>query len=355
MGVPQHPELSERAQHLLRVLIERYILDGQPVGSRYLSREAGLNLSPASIRNVMADLEELGLVRSPHTSAGRVPTVHGFRLFIDSLLTVQPLRAEILKALHDELGVEETTDELLEHASRLLARLTGLAGIVVLPKRHNPPLRHIEFLPLSRGRVLVILVTAEDEVQNRIIVPNRLYSASELQEASNYLNEQFAGKDLGQVREAVLREMNETRERMNQAMLDAIRMAHLALQREEESGEDRFVVSGETNLMDYAELSDIDRLRQLFDAFGQKRDLIHLLDQCLRADGVQIFLGEESGYRAFEGLSVVTSSYYRGSDRIGVLGVIGPTRMKYEQVIPVVDVTARLLAAALNRDDTAPI
>lgn len=357
MAARNSPELSDREQHLLRALVERYIHDGQPVGSRYLSREAGLSLSPATIRNVMADLEEMGLIRSPHTSAGRVPTATGYRFFINALLKARPLRAEFLDILRSDLVVpDETNSELLEHASRLLARVTGMAGVVVMPKRENVTLRHIEFMQLSRDRVLVILVTNEHEVHNRIVIPARKFSAAELQEASNYLNQQFAGKALADIRNGLLANLQETREQMNQAMMDVTQMAHQALQVDHKDDSERFVVAGETNLMEFAELSNVERLHKLFDAFSQGRDLIHLLDQCMKADGVQIFIGEESGYHVLDGLSVVTAPYGGGDHAVvGVLGVIGPTRMEYEKVIAVVDITAKLLGSVLNSHGTPPI
>lgn len=340
------PDLSDRAQQLLKALIERYIQDGQPVGSRALSRDSRLNLSPATIRNVMADLEELGLLSSPHTSAGRIPTVCGYRLFVDSLLTVKPLNNQEINRLKRDLDVEEQTS-VVESASKLLSDITNMAGVVMLPKRTITSFRHIEFLALSNTRVLVILVTNEREVHNKIIHPSRQFSASELQQAGNYLNSIFEGKDLASVRNAVIKDLQKTQERVNKEMVHAIEMAHLAFQEERENED--FVLRGETNLMEFSDLSDVDRLRQLFDAFNQKRAIIHLLDQCLEADGVQIFIGEESGYQPLDTCSVVTSSYSVDNATVGVLGVIGPTRMQYEHVIPLVDVTAKLLGAALNQ------
>ena len=346
-------DLSERSLQLLKILVERYISDGLPVGSRALSKDSDLKLSPATIRNVMADLEDLGLVHSPHTSSGRVPTVSGYRLFVDSLLTVKPLDALDITRLHQ--GLSETRDDsgnVISVASRLLAELTKMAGVVTLPRREMVCLRHIEFLPLSHKRVLVIFVTNEQEVHNKVIQTDKDFSASELQQAGAYLNSIYCGHSLVAVREALLKELQDDQERMNQAMLDAIKMAQLTF----ESGEEKedYVLAGETNLMGFSELSDRDHLRKLFEAFSQKRDVIHLLDQSLKAEGVQIFIGEESGYQAFDHCSLVTSAYSVNDEVVGVLGVIGPTRMAYEKIIPFVDVTAKLLGAALNPKTMAP-
>jgi len=345
--------LNERSLQLLKMLVERYISDGQPVGSRALSKDSDLNLSPATIRNVMADLEDLGLVHSPHTSAGRVPTVSGYRLFVDSLLTVKPLESKDLSRLHEGLSLSEDTSDVIGVASRLLSELTQMAGVVTLPKRELVCLRHIEFLSLSHTRVLVIFVTNEQEVHNKIIHTSKVFSPAELQQAANYLNSIYSGRSLDAVRKAVLKDLQEDQERMNQGMLDAVKMAQLAF--DQDNKKDDYVLTGETNLMGFSELSDMERLRNLFEAFSQKQGVIHLLDQCMKADGVQIFIGEESGYRAFDHCSLVTSSYSVSDEVVGVLGVIGPTRMAYERIIPFVDVTAKLLGAALNPKSTAPL
>ncbi|HEY8157148.1 MAG: heat-inducible transcriptional repressor HrcA [Methylobacter sp.] len=345
--------LNERSLQLLKMLVERYISDGQPVGSRALSKDSDLNLSPATIRNVMADLEDLGLVHSPHTSAGRVPTVSGYRLFVDSLLTVKPLESKDLTRLYEGLSLSEDTSDVIGVASRLLSELTQMAGVVTLPKRELVCLRHIEFLSLSHTRVLVIFVTNEQEVHNKIIHTSKVFSPAELQQAANYLNSIYSGRSLDAVRKAVLKELQDDQERMNQGMLDAVKMAQLAF--DQDNKKDDYVLTGETNLMGFSELSDMERLRNLFEAFSQKQGVIHLLDQCMKADGVQIFIGEESGYRAFDHCSLVTSSYSVSDEVVGVLGVIGPTRMAYERIIPFVDVTAKLLGAALNPKSTTPL
>lgn len=353
VGVSNSQVLNGRSLQLLKTLVERYINDGQPVGSRALSKDSDLNLSPATIRNVMADLEDLGLVHSPHTSAGRVPTVSGYRLFVDSLLTVKPLESKDLTRLHQGLSLSEDAGDAIGVASRLLSELTQMAGVVTLPKREQVCLRHIEFLSLSHTRVLVIFVTDEQEVHNKIIHTSKLFSPAELQQAANYLNSIYSGRSLDAVRKAVVKELQEAQERMNQGMLDAVKMAQLAF--DQNNKKDDYVLTGETNLMGFSELSDMDRLKNLFEAFSQKQGVIHLLDQCMKADGVQIFIGEESGYRAFDHCSLVTSSYSVSDEVVGVLGVIGPTRMAYEKIIPFVDVTAKLLGAALNPKSTTPL
>ncbi len=343
----REPKLDDRAQHLLRALVQKYIRDGQPVGSRTLSRDSGLDLSPATIRNVMADLEEMGLVRSPHTSAGRVPTPQGFRFFVDTLLTMQPPESNEVQRLREQLDPDRDLPHLMATTSSLLSEVTRLAGVVTLPKREQLKLRQVEFLPLSGQRVLAILVVNDREVQNRIIHGRRDYQRSELERAANYLNANFMGRDLRDARQQLLTEMRTARETMNDMMLAAIEMADKAFVSEKER--DDFVMAGQTNLMGFAELADMDKLRQLFDAFSQKEHMLHLLDGALHADGIQIFIGEESGYQVLDECSVVTAPYEVDGRVLGVLGVIGPTRMAYERVIPIVDVTARLLGSVLNR------
>ncbi|NND58660.1 MAG: heat-inducible transcriptional repressor HrcA [Gammaproteobacteria bacterium] len=338
--------LDERAQKLLKTLIERYVRDGQPVGSRTLSRETALDVSPATIRNIMADLEDHGLVASPHTSAGRIPTEAGYRMFVDSLVTVKPLKKKVVEELNE--GITDSGDNaqaLVANASKLLSQFTQLAGVVTTPRREHNQLRQIEFLPLSGNRVLAILVVNSREVQNRIIDLDRSYNESELRQAANYLTEQFGGNDVVEVRERLINDLKNTQASMNQMMVDAISIAQRAF----EAGDtEDFVLEGQTNLMDFAELSDIDKLRSLFDVFARKRDILHLLDQCTRGQGVQIFIGQESGYEPLGECSVVSAPYSVDNEVVGVLGVIGPTRMAYEQVIPIVDVTAKILGSALK-------
>jgi heat-inducible transcriptional repressor len=344
-------ELTERAQYLLKVLTERYIREGQPVGSRTLARDAGLRLSPATIRNVIADLEELGLVRAPHTSAGRVPTVQGYRLFVDTLLSVKPLEHSLVDTLTHNLDVGTDADSkgLAKTASTLLSDVTRLAGIVTLPRRQHASLQRVEFLPLSEKKVLAVLVISDKEVRNSILHTERNYSASELQEFSNFLNRQFAGKELRAVRDQLLAELRETRESLDRMMATALDMADQVLGTAEQGSD--YVLAGQTNLMEFTELCNVNTLRHLFEAFNEKRQILGLLDQCVENEGVQIFIGEESGYQMLDECSLVTAPYSVEGQVVGVLGVIGPTRMAYERVIPIVDATARILSAALNTRD----
>ncbi len=343
------PAISERAQHFLKVLIERYIRDGHPVGSRTLAKDAGLDLSPATIRNVMADLEDLGFVASPHTSAGRVPTVSGYRLFVDSLLSLKPLDKAMLRQVQLQLGSREAPSGLVDSASRLLSSLTHLAGVVMVPKHNQVKVRQIEFVPLSDVKVLTVIVTSGGEVYNRIIETSRVFSRSELEQLSNYITAHYAGNDLAAIRGLVLREMRETKRTLDALMVQALEMASAAFASEDPDQDSLgdFVVAGQTNLMDFDELAQMDSLRSLFNAFTEKQEILHLLDRSLEAEGVQIFIGEESGYTTLKDCSVITAPYEVDSGVVGVLGVIGPTRMAYDRVIPIVDITAKLLGSAL--------
>ncbi len=339
------PVINERARTLLKCLVERYIRDGQPVGSRTLAKEMELGLSPATIRNVMSDLEELGFIKAPHTSAGRIPTVQGYRLFVDSLLRVKPLHSKDIDKLQLEFNIGQNSENVINYASSLLSSFTRMAGVVTVPKRGQIKLRHVEFLPLGSNRVLVIIVINEQEVQNRVIQTARSFSESELQQAANYLNREFTGQDLLAIRTSLVNTMQATREDMRNVMMTAIQMADQVL---ETSKNDDFILAGQTNLMSYAEMGDVDKLKHLFEAFNTKQDILHLLDQSIHAEGIQIFIGEESGYEALGDCSVITAPYRAKDDIIGVLGVIGPTRMAYDRVIPIVDVTARLLSSVLS-------
>ncbi|MCP4127201.1 MAG: heat-inducible transcriptional repressor HrcA [Gammaproteobacteria bacterium] len=339
--------VNERAQHFLKVLIERYIRDGEPVGSRTLARDAGMDLSPATIRNVMADLEDVGLITSPHTSAGRVPTVDGYRMFIDSLLTLKHLNESEIDKLKSKLGNDQSSAVVLESASRILSSVTHMAGVVMMPRRDHVSFLHIEFLPLSEDSVMVILVTKSGEVLNRIITTKRSYSAPELEQVANYINQTYSGHTLTKVRESMINEMHLAKADMNRIMTRAIEMTEQVL--DPVKGEGDCLIAGQTNLMNFNELSNMHRLRQLFDAFNEKHEIVQLLDGCLHADGVQIFIGEESGYSHLDKCSIVTAPYEANNEVVGVLGVIGPKRMEYDRVIPVVDVTAKLLSSALKQ------
>jgi heat-inducible transcriptional repressor len=338
--------LSPRAEILLKTLVERYIADGQPVGSRTLARAMGMDLSPATIRNVMADLEELGLVSAPHTSAGRVPTERGYRLFVDTLLRVQPLTAAEVRRLTGELDPGQDPHHLIESASQMLSEISSLAGIVMVPRRDEQvAFRHLDFVKLSEKRILAILVTQDAQVHNRILTTEREYSPSELEQAANYFNSSYAGVSIGDIKRALLNEMQQVSNDLNRHMQLAMRVARETF---ETPDDDELVVSGEEKLMDFPDLGDIKKLRRLFEAFNTKRDLLLLLDRSLRAGGVKIFIGAESGFDVLKDCSLVTAPYSVDGQIVGTLGVIGPTRMAYEHVIPVVDFTARLLSTALS-------
>ena len=338
-------ELDRRAKTLLKTLVERYIADGQPVGSRTLSRHSGLDLSPATIRNVMADLEDLGLISSPHTSAGRIPTPLGYRLFVDTLLTVQPLEIGQTERIHDRLQAEEP-QRLLSAAAGLLSTLSHFAGIVTTPRRSSL-FRQVEFMRLSERRVLLIIVTPDGDVQNRILAVDRDYTHPELSEAANYLNQNFAGLDLESIRLRLQTELTSLRDGINQLMTRAVEAGGRALTEETEP----MVISGERNLLGVAELSDnMERMRRLFDLFEKKTGLLRLMDASSRADGVQIFIGGESALVPMDQVSVVVAPYEVEGRIVGTLGVIGPTRMAYERVIPIVDITARLVSSALSHN-----
>lgn len=342
------PRPNDRAQHLLRILIQRYIRDGQPVGSRTLSKDPALDLSPATIRNVMSDLEDMGMVSAPHISAGRIPTPKGYRLFVDTLVTYrQPKHGDIDKLRSQIKKKVDDADALVASVSSMLSEFTSLAGVVTVPRGQHAALRQIEFLSLSENRILVILVINDREVQNRILHTDCDYSDSELQQAANFINQNYAGIEMPQVRDRIVEDLEATRHSMNQAMHDIISIAQSAI-RDSSKSEGEFVLAGETNLMHLAELSDVDTLRRLFEAFSRKRLILDLLDRSINADGVQIFIGEESGYQILDDYSVVTAPYQLDDDTVGVLGVIGPTRMAYDRVVPIVDITARLLRSALN-------
>jgi heat-inducible transcriptional repressor len=340
--------LNERAESLLKALIEQYIAEGQPVGSKTLANTSNVDLSPASIRNVLSELEKMGFVASPHTSAGRVPTPQGYRYFVDSLITTKPLSPQTIDQMVQDMMRTQQTNELVTHASQFLSQLTSFAGIVTFPRRTRLQLKHIEFLPLSEERLLAILVTSDNEVQNRIIPVARTYTKSELQRAANYLNEKFAGQPIESLRQEIMDEMHQVREDMDKAMREAVELAGQALNDDLGANDENFVVAGQTNLLTAGSWDNIQQLRQLFDAFNEKQDILSLLDQSLSASGVQIFIGEESGYEVLGECSIITASYSSEGEVIGSLGVIGPTRMPYEQVISVVDITAKVLSSALN-------
>ncbi len=339
--------LDERARTLLKTLVERYIADGQPVGSRTLSRASGLELSPATIRNVMADLEDLGLIASPHTSAGRVPTPRGYRLFVDTMLTAQPLdlaRIEpSLAAVREQVQADQP-QRVIAQAAQVLSNLSHFVGVVTAPRKAGV-FRHVEFLRLSERRVLVILVDADGDVQNRVVVTARDYTQSELVEATNYLNTHYAGLTLDGIRERLKTEIEALRGEIAALMQAAVQAGSEALAESTE----QVVVSGERNLLEVEDFgSDLGSLRKLFDLFERKTELMRLLDVSSRAEGVRIYIGGESGVVPFEELSVVSAPYVVDGQVVGTLGVIGPTRMPYDRMIQIVDITSRLVSHALS-------
>lgn len=338
--------LNPRAQHLLKEVVERYIHDGQPVASKTLAEETAIGLSSATIRNVLSDLEERGYLCSPHTSAGRIPTALGYRFFVDRLLTTKPIAQLSLDYFQNQFKEIASVNNVVEKASNLLSELTHFAGLVMLPKRERLIFRHVEFLPLSDNRVLVILVLNQHEVQNRIIYTQRSYSATELQQAANYLTETYSGQDLLKIRRHLLDGLQSDRLQVDRLMQTAVEMADKAF--DETKTENDYVMAGHGNLLNLADTTGVDGLRQLFNAFAQKRTILDLLDQCLNAERVQIFIGKEAGEGLLDECSLVTAPYSAGDEIVGALGVIGPARMPYNEVISVVDMTAKLLSTALN-------
>ncbi|MFM8919011.1 MAG: heat-inducible transcriptional repressor HrcA [Limnohabitans sp.] len=331
--------LDDRAKLLLKALVERYIADGQPVGSRTLSKASGLELSPATIRNVMSDLEELGLIASPHTSAGRVPTNRGYRLFFDTMLTVQKGEFPTQRLAPDQ------PQKVIANAANLLSSLSHYVGVVMAPKRASV-FRHIEFLRLSEKRVLLIIVSPEGDVQNRVIFTESDYSQSQLIEASNYLNAHYAGMAIEQVRMRVKQELVNLQSEIASLMQAAVQMSSEALS--EDEGD--VVISGERNLLSVSDFSsDMGNLRQAFDLFEQKTQLMRLLDVSSQADGVRIFIGGESQFVPMQDLSVVSAPYEVDGHVVGTLGVIGPTRMPYERMIQIVDITSKMVGNALSQ------
>jgi heat-inducible transcriptional repressor len=334
-------QLDNRAQTLLKALVERYIADGQPVGSRALAKISGLDLSPATIRNIMADLEELGLVASPHTSAGRIPTARGYRLFVDSLLTVQSIDES---AVDLRLYSGTSSHKIIASAAQVLSQLSQFAGVVLAPRRDST-FQQIEFLRLSEKRILLVIVAPNGDVQNRLLLTETDYTPPELVQAANYINQHYAGLPLDGVRVKLTDELRQLRDDISRLMQAAVEAGSDAMREDDEE----VVISGERNLLSVTELaSNMGSLRKMFDLFEQKTSLAALLDNSSKASGVQIFIGGESKLLPLEDMSVVTAPYEANGRIVGTLGVIGPTRMAYERVIPIVDITARLLSNALS-------
>lgn len=342
--------LDPRARHLLRSLIAQHIHDGAPVGSRMLAKSSGLDISAATIRNIMADLEDLGLLAAPHTSAGRVPTAQGYRVFVDSLIQVEPMAAIQMNQLRETMNPAAGTQSLLANAGEMLSAMSQFVGVVSVPQRGQFAFRHIDFVALEGNRVLVILVFTDNEVQNRIINTRRFFSSSELEQTAQYLNQQFAGRALRDIRAALVRELRDTKDEMQKVLAAAVELSEHAF---ESSAED-VLLTGQTRLMAAPEMADVERLRDLFDAFSRKREILGLLERCMKAPGVRVFIGEESGLAPLDACTVITAPYGSQGKVLGVLGVIGPTRMAYERVIPMVQATADLLGQALNPDGPTP-
>ncbi|QFZ83512.1 heat-inducible transcriptional repressor HrcA [Variovorax paradoxus] len=331
--------LDDRAKLLLKTLVERYIADGQPVGSRTLSRSAGLDLSPATIRNVMSDLEALGLIASPHTSAGRVPTTRGYRLFVDTMLTAQREEMSTPSLAADQ------PQKVIANAAHLLSNLSQFVGVVMAPRRASV-FKQIEFLRLSERRLLVIIVSPDGDVQNRVIFPESDYSQSQLVEASNYINAHFAGLTIEQVRDRLQSEVEKLRGEIAALMQAAVQVSSEVLT---DAKADDVVISGERNLLSVTDFSsDMGQLRRAFDLFEEKAQLMRLLDVSSKAEGVRIFIGGESQVVPFEELSIVSANYEVDGQVVGTLGVIGPTRMPYDRMIQIVDITSRLVSNALS-------
>ncbi len=338
--------LNDRAQILLKTLVDRYISDGQPVGSRALQQFSGLEVSSATIRNVMADLEEMGLVRSPHTSAGRVPTALGYRLFIDTLMVVQPLDSVRVQQLEHQLQPDNPS-RLLIQASNLLSELTHFAGVVATPKRTAFTVRQIEFLRLSGKRVLLIIVMPDGEVENRVLLTHRDYTQSQLTEAGNFLSQHYADCPFQDIHQRVQSELHQLQHDLTALMSAAMVASDAAIARKNED----YVISGERNLLHINDLSsNLDQLRSLFNVFEQKTELLHLLNAGRHAPGVRIFVGNESGLAGLDECSVVSAPYSTDGQIVGTLAVIGPKRMNYEKVVPIVDITAKLLSNALSQN-----
>ncbi|WP_397574049.1 heat-inducible transcriptional repressor HrcA [Silanimonas sp.] len=347
---PSSHRLDPRARQLLRSLVHQYIAHGEPVGSRTLAKQSGLDVSAATIRNIMADLEELGLVAAPHTSAGRIPTSHGYRVFVDSLIELPQPDEGLVRQLAQQLPQGQGTQGLLAGATELLSSMSHSVGVITVPQRAAFAFRHIEFVPIDAQRVLVVIVFMDHEVQNRIIQTRRPYAPDELEQTSNYLNRHYAGRGWADIRAALLRELQDAKSELERTLAAAVELSEQVLP----EGGDDVLVAGQTRLMGSPDMADVERLRGLFDAFAQKREILGLLERCARAQGVRIFIGEETGLAPFGGCTVVTAPYAVNGRVLGVLGVIGPTRMAYEQVIPMVQATAQLVGQALKPSTPAP-
>ncbi len=337
---------SDRAKQILSAIINNYIEEGTPIGSKKLSSYNRFNLSSATIRNVMSDLEDLGFIASPHTSAGRIPTSKGYRFFIDRLLEFQPVDSNEIASIKDTVSQTKSSNkDLATNVSTTLSAITQLTGIVTVPKQHKNTLKEIDFIPLSEQRVLAIVVINDSEVENKILQMKRNFSRDELQISANYLNQNYVGRSFEYIKNNLLTQLKETSALANSLMNDIINIADELLTNQ---NKDEYVVTGKNQLLDFEELSDINRLKELFDAFNEQQLLLQLLDKSMSTSNIQIFIGQESGYRIFDNCTLITAPYTNEVDSVGVLGVIGPTRIAYQRVIPIVDVTAKLLSQSLK-------
>jgi len=340
--------LNDRSQLLFKNLMGLYLNEGKPVGSTTLAKMPGIGLSSATVRNVMADLEKIGLIHSPHTSSGRVPTDEGYRLFIDSMLTYQPLSDQSLVSIRESLSASLSQDDLLESTSKLLSGITGMTSLVLMPKKEQEVLRHIDFVPLSANRVLVVLVFNDQDVQNRIIELDKQFAQEDLQEAANFLNAQCVGRNLAEAKQLLMSRMEMIRTTTNEFMSSIVTATDHVLE-EQIVKQIPFIVSGQTNLLNYQELASSEKLKALFNAFDQHTDMLSLLDKSMHAKGLQVFVGNECGNKIYQGCSVVTTPYEVDGEILGVLGVVGPSRMNYEKVVPKVDMTAKVLGSLLRK------
>ena len=337
---------SDRAKQILSAIIDNYIEEGTPIGSKKLSSYNRFNLSSATIRNVMSDLEDLGFIASPHTSAGRIPTSKGYRFFIDRLLEYQPVDSNEIASIKDTVSQTKSSNkDLATNVSTTLSAITQLAGIVTVPKQHKSTLKEIDFIPLSEQRVLAIVVINDSEVENKILQMKRNFSRDELQISANYLNQNYAGRSFEYIKNNLLTQLKETSALANSLMNDIINIADELLTNQ---NKDEYVVTGKNQLLDFEELSDMNQLKELFDAFNEQQLLLQLLDKSMSTSNVQIFIGQESGYKIFDNCTLITAPYTNEVGSVGVLGVIGPTRIAYQRVIPIVDVTAKLLSQSLK-------
>lgn len=335
-------EIDTRTQHLLKTLINHHIVDGQPVGSKTLTASSGLELSSASIRNIMKDLEDAGFISSPHTSAGRVPTQKGYRFFVDSLVTMKSPNKSDLDMLQNSLNTSNTK-ELINITADTLSSLTNFAGVVMIPKAKKISFKHIEFLNLSKTRILVIIVTSDGSVQNRVLDTQEEYDQSTLIEASNFFNEHYKDLDINLIKEKIIEELSTMKKNMTSLMSAAVELSI------NPKLDENLILAGQRNLLDTVDLSqNVKSIKKIIELFEKKTSLLQLLEKSHHSSGMQIFIGEESGYQALDECSIVTAPYQSDGEVIGILGVIGPTRMAYERVIPIVDITAKMLSKSIK-------